>query len=460
MKILFAAGEAHPFIKTGGLGDVAYSLPKALRAIGLDCRVILPKYLEISQDLKAKMKNILNFEVNVGTKVVNCSIDYLEYENIPFYFVGNDFYFGRKGLYGHADDDERFTLFSKAVVELCQLSQDFKPDIIHCNDWHTAIIPLLIKNEKIKTLFTIHNLKYQGVFKKDIISYLIPEEEEDWISFMKLGIINADWVTTVSETYSKEITQRELGEGLDKFLKARGVSLTGIVNGLDFDLYNPEIDEDIYLKYSYNNILKGKKTNKELLQKYLGLDVNEDIPLIAMVSRIVKEKGFDLITSVLDDLMKMNIQIVILGTGDKIMEDLFEDYSAIYPDRFSTNILFSNKLAKRIYAASDMFLMPSLYEPCGLSQLIALRYGSVPIVRETGGLKDTVIEFDDSKDTGTGFIFKEYDQNIMMSTINYALSIYKQKDKWSKLATRGMITDSSWGNSAKLYLNLYQSLLK
>jgi len=460
MKILFAAAEVYPFIKTGGLGDVAYSLPKALRDVGVDCRVILPKYLEISQEFKDNMKNILNFKVCLGDKTIKCGIEYLLYQDVPYYFVVNDYYFGRKGIYGHEDDDERFTLFSKAVAEMCELSMDFKPDIIHCNDWHTAIIPLLTKNKKMKTLFTIHNLKYQGVFKKDIISDLIPESEEDWISFMKLGIINADWVTTVSETYSKEITHKELGEGLEEYLKSRGNSLTGIVNGLDYNLYNPEIDEDIYLKYSYNSMIQGKKTNKVLLQKYLGMDVNENIPLIAMVSRIVRDKGFDLVTSVLDELMKMNIQLVILGTGDKIMEEIFEDYSIICPDKVSANIIFSNKLAKKIYAASDMFLMPSLYEPCGLSQLIALRYGSVPIVRETGGLKDTVIQYNEAKDTGTGFVFKEYDQNEMINTINYAISIYKQHDKWDRLANRGMLFDSSWGNSAALYLNLYNSILK
>jgi starch synthase len=460
MKILFAAGEVHPFIKTGGLADVAYALPKALRGMGVDCRVILPNYLEIPQEYKDKMKNIMNFEVNVGTKKVRCSIEYLEYENIPVYFVGNEFYFGRKDIYGHSDDDERFTFFSKAVVEMCLLDQDFHPDIIHCNDWHTAIISLIAKNEKIKTVLTIHNLRYQGLFKKDIISDLLPEDADGLVSFMKLGIINSDQVTTVSETYSKEITLPELGEGLETYLKGRGDSLTGIVNGLDYDLYNPETDEDVYSKYDCSNRIQGKKINKSLLQKYLGIDVNEDIPIVAMVSRIANEKGFDLITAALDELMKMNIQLVILGTGDKGLEELLQDYSAIYPDKLSANIMFSNKLAKKIYAGSDMFLMPSFYEPCGLSQLIALRYGSVPIVRETGGLKDTVVKFDEERDTGTGFVFKEYDRNVMLGTIEYALSIYKQKEKWDRLATRGMLTDNSWERSAKLYIELYESLLK
>ena len=460
MKILFAAAEVYPFIKTGGLGDVAYSLPKALRNAGADCRVILPEYLEIPQEYKDNMENILNFKVNVGGKIVNCSIDFLRYENIPFYFVYNDYYFGRKGIYGHEDDDERFTFFSKAVVELCKLSLDFKPDIIHCNDWHTAIIPMLVKHKKIKTLFTIHNLRYQGIFKKDIISDLLPQDEGDWISFMKLGIIHADWVTTVSKTYSKEITQKEFGEGLEKFLKNRGNSLTGILNGLDYEHYNPEIDEDVYLKYNYYNVVQGKRTNKTLLQNYLRLDVNEDIPMIAMVSRIVNEKGFDLVVSALDELMKMDMQFVILGTGDKKMEELFQNYSTRYAHKFSTNIVFSDKLAKKIYAASDMFLMPSFYEPCGLSQLIALRYGSVPIVRETGGLKDTVIQFDPEDDSGTGFLFKDYNKDAMINTINKALSFYKHQEKWIKLAKRALLTDNSWGYSAELYLNLYHSMVK
>jgi len=460
MKILFAAAEVQPFIKTGGLGDVAFALPKALRGLGVDCRVILPKHLQIPSEFKDKMKTIMEFEVNIGIKKVNCSIEYLEYENIPFYFVNNEFYFNRNGVYGHSDDDERFILFSKAVAQLCELNKDFVPDIIHCNDWHSAIIPIIVKDNKdIKTVFTIHNLKYQGIFKSEVLSDILPKVEDDWISFMKLGIIYSDKVTTVSSTYSEEITHPELGEGLDEYLRNRGDSLTGITNGIDFDIYNPKIDEDIYFKYN-NNSIDGKKTNKTALQRYLGLDVNEDIPLIAMVSRIVREKGFDLLTQVIDELMKMDIQLVILGTGDKFYEEIVEDYSSIYHDKFSSNVLFSNKLAKKIYAGSDMFLMPSFYEPCGLSQLIALRYGSVPIVRETGGLKDTVEKFDEEKDTGTGFSFHDYDSNQMIRMIKYAVSIFKQKEKWERLVKRGMLVDSSWANSAELYINLYESLLK
>ncbi|MHC1719650.1 MAG: glycogen synthase [Clostridiaceae bacterium] len=450
MKILFVAAEVQPFIKTGGLGDVGFALPKALKKAGVDCRVILPKYMEIPAYFKDNMRTIMQIKDYF-------SIEYLEYEGLQFYFVGNEEMFGREGVYGHEDDTARYSLFCRAVLNFIDTSDEFLPDIIHCNDWHSGLIPQLIKekynhNDKmkhIKTLFTIHNLKYQG---------FLGGEYEEGSSFMKLGITYADHITTVSRTYAEEITRPELGEGLDKLLRSRGKQLTGITNGLDTEFYNPETDNDIFEKYN-SGCLEIKKENKRELQRYLGLDKIEGVPVIAMVSRLCSEKGFDLVAKIMKALLDMDIQLVILGTGDKKLEEFFDEYSLTDPEMVSCNILFSTKLAKKIYAGSDMFLMPSRYEPCGLSQLIALRYGTVPIVRETGGLKDTVEKYDADRDTGTGFTFRDFDEKEMLDTIKYAISVFKDKEKWRKLMLRGMKVDNSWDNSSKMYIDLYESLL-
>ena len=450
MKVLFAASEVAPFIKTGGLGDVAFSLPKALKNAGVDCRVILPKYLDIPSYFKDNMDTIMQVEDFF-------TIDHLEYEGLHFYFVGNEEYFEREGVYGFEDDNMRFDLFCRAVIYFLDTSDEFIPDIIHCNDWHTGLIPYLIKekyqdSEKvkdIKTMLTIHNLKFQGVF--DLGGMVV--------NFMKIGIVFADRITTVSKAYAEEITTPEFGEGLDELLLERADSPTGIMNGIDTDFYNPETDKDIFFNYSSSD-RSGKKKNKRELQRFLGLDKIEGVPIIAMVSRIDSDKGFDLVSDIMKELLDMDIQFVLLGQGDRKYEDLFEEYSIIEPEMVSSNILFSTKLAKQIYSGADIFLMPSLYEACGISQLIALRYGTVPIVRETGGLKDTVKNYDEETDSGTGFVFSGYNSRELLDTIKKAATIYRQKDKWERLADRAMVEDNSWNKSSKQYMDIYESMLK
>lgn len=450
MKVLFAAAEVAPFIKTGGLGDVAFSLPKALKNAGVDCRVILPKYLDIPSYFKDNMNTILQIQDFF-------SIDHLEYEGIQFYFVGNDEYFEREGVYGFEDDNMRFDLFCRAVLYFLDTTDEFIPDIIHCNDWHTGLIPYLIKekyqdSEKIKnmkTMLTIHNLKFQGVF--DLGGMVV--------NFMKIGIVFADRITTVSRAYAEEITTPEFGEGLDELLLEREDSPAGIMNGIDTDFYNPETDKDIFFNYSRSD-RSGKKKNKRELQRFLGLDKMEGVPIIAMVSRIDSDKGFDLVSDIMKELMEMDVQFVLLGQGDRKYEDLFEEYSTIEPEMVSSNIVFSTKLAKQIYSGADIFLMPSLYEACGISQLIALRYGTVPIVRETGGLKDTVKNYDEETDSGTGFVFSGYNSRELLDTIKKAVALYRQKDKWERLVDRAMGEDNSWNKSSKQYMGIYESMLK
>jgi starch synthase len=450
MKVLFASAEAAPFAKTGGLGDVAFSLPKALVNEGVDCRVILPKYFDIPSYFKDNMSEIM-------TVMDFFSIWHLEHEGVQFYFVGNDELFEREGIYGFEDDDRRFDLFCRAVLYFIDTADEFVPDIIHCNDWHTGLIPYIIKEKyqdsakvkDIKTMLTIHNLKYQGVF----------DYESVLVNFMNIGIMYADKLTTVSKTYAEEITTPEFGEGLDELLVDRRQDLTGITNGIDTEFYNPETDKEIFANYSSSD-LAGKKDDKEELQRVLGLDKEPGFPLIGMVSRIDKDKGFDLVADIMRELMDMDVQFVLLGKGDKEYEDLFEEYSTIDPENVSSNIVFSTKLARQIYAGADIFLMPSLYEACGISQQIALRYGAVPIVRETGGLKDTVENYDPEADTGTGFMFKDYSARELLDTVKKAAALYRHKDKWERLVARGMNTDNSWDKSSKKYMDIYGSMLK
>ncbi|MBZ9636672.1 glycogen synthase GlgA [Clostridium sp. FP1] len=476
MKVLFVASEAYPFIKTGGLGDVSYALPKALRKMGIDARVIIPKYSTIPLSFKNCMENLASFTVPVGWRNQYCGLKYLTYEDIPYYFVDNEYYFERPEIYGCYDDGERYSYFSKAVLEAIKYMGDFVPDIIHCNDWHSGIVPALLKDiysddeiySEIKSVFTIHNLKYQGVFPKEILDELLNLDEGyfsddalkfyDAISFMKGGIVFADAVTTVSETYAGEIQTPFYGEGLDGLLRSKSEKLYGIVNGIDYELYNPKVDKKIFYNFDSDS-LKQKVKNKLKLQNQLCFTVNENIPLVGIVTRLVKQKGLDLIVEKLQELLSLPIQIVLLGNGDGYYEDIFQYYASIYPSRISTNIVFDEVLAKKIYAASDMFLMPSLFEPCGIGQLIALKYGSIPIVRETGGLKDTIIPYNKYTGTGNGFSFENYSSDELMDAITSALNLYKDKDSWNKLVKNAMTSNNSWENSAKNYIDLYSNLI-
>jgi starch synthase len=477
MKVLFVASEAYPFIKTGGLGDVAYALPKALRKLGIDARVIIPKYSGIPSSFKNCMETVASFNVTVGWRNQYCGLQYLTYDEVPYYFVDNEYYFKRPEIYGFYDDGERFAYFSKAILESIKYMGDFSPDIIHCNDWHSGIVPALLKEHysedsrfnKIKSIFTIHNLKYQGVFPKEILGDLLNLDEKyfndeslkfyDAVSFMKGGIIFADAVTTVSDTYAKEIQSPFYGEALDGLLSSKAEHLYGIVNGIDYELFDPEKDKKIFCNYDVRT-RELKVKNKLELQEKLCLTINADIPMIGIVTRLVKQKGLDLIVDKLQELLSLPIQLVLLGNGDGYYEDIFQYYASIYPSRISTNIVFDEALAQQIYAASDMFLMPSLFEPCGIGQLIALKYGSIPIVRETGGLKDTIIPYNKYNGNGNGFSFINYSSDELLDAINRALDLYKDKVSFDKLVQNAMLSNNSWENSAENYMNLYSNIKK
>ena len=475
MKVLIAASEAHPFIKTGGLGDVIGALPKALKELDVDVRVILPNYKDIRRDLKDNFKYIRSFEVSVGWRNQYCGV--LEYEigNVKFYFIDNEYYFKRDGLYGYYDDGEKFAFFNKAVLEFLR-TDEWTPDIVHCNDWQTAMIPVLHKVEyryqeklqNIKTIISIHNLFFKGMFSKDVLPDFFGYDYELFnngslehygaVSFLKGGINYADKVTTVSKTYLEEIKTSEYGEKLDGLISYRNQDLAGIVNGIDYEEYDPIKDNNIYMNFNKDSIFLKEK-NKEKLQEELGLEINKDIPMIGMVSRLTHQKGCDLIVNVLEEVLRNKVQVVVLGTGDYIYEQAFRSFEERHRGRVSSNIRFSNDLAHKIYAGSDMFLMPSLFEPCGLGQLIALRYGTLPIVRETGGLKDTVIPYNKYTGRGTGFSFANYRQDELLNTIKLALAIYNEKDIFRNLAIQAMEENNSWNKSAKEYLELYRSLI-
>lgn len=475
MNILIVASEAHPFIKTGGLGDVIGALPVALNDLGADVRVVIPNYRDIKKEIKENLKYIDNFTVNVGWRNQYCGILEYEHEGVKFYLLDNEYYFNRGGLYGYYDDGEKFAFFDRAVLEFVK-HIDWVPDILHCNDWQTGMVPVLLKLEyskeekfkNMKTMFSIHNLFFKGMFDPKVLPELFGYDYESFnngslehygaVSFLKGGINYADKVTTVSKSYAEEIKTPEYGEQLEGLLRYRSSALEGIVNGIDYKEYNPEEDKYIYSTYSVND-LENKKINKEELQKELGLTVNKDVPMIGLVSRLTHQKGCDLIINILEELLKEDIQVVVLGTGDYMYEESFKSFQGRYPNKISANIKFSNELAHKIYAASDMFLMPSLFEPCGLGQLIALRYGSIPIVRETGGLKDTVTPYNEYDETGNGFGFKNYRFEELLNIIKYALKIYENKDKWNNIVRQAMSADNSWEKSAKEYIEIYNKLI-
>lgn len=472
MKVLFATSEAHPYAMSGGLADVSGALPKALRTRLIGARVIMPLYDVIPQQLRESMKFITSITVPVSWRRQYCGIFEAKYGNVIYYFIDNQYYFKRGSLYGHYDDAERFAFFSRAVLEVIK-AIDFAPDIIHCNDWQTALIPVYLrlfygnepKMQNIKTLFTIHNIQYQGKFGKEILGdvFGIPQSEQslveygDCINLMKGAIECAHLVSTVSPTYSNEILDPWYSHGLDSILRQRRWKLTGIVNGIDTDVYDPEHDSMIFAPYSADD-LSGKAENKRKLQEMLGLPQCSDVPLIAMVSRLVPHKGLDLVKARLDAIMHYGVQMVVLGSGDYEYESFLGEVAERYPDSFRLRTGFIPDLAHKIYAGSDIFLMPSQSEPCGLSQMVALRYGSIPVVRETGGLKDTVT--DSGTGDGNGFTFAEYNADAMAHAVYRAVQGYENREGWSILQKRAMQCDNSWGASANAYIRLYKSMLK
>lgn len=473
MKVLFASSEALPFKASGGLGDVAGSLPQALRKRLIGCRVVMPLYDTISQELKDSMTFLTSISVPVAWRRQYCGIFEAKAGGVIYYLLDNQYYFKRDGIYGYYDDAERFAFFARAVLEIIP-AIGFKPDIIHCNDWQTALTPVYYNTlyanrpgyENIKTVFTIHNIQYQGTYGMELVNEVIgiPEsatslvEYDGDVNFMKGAIETADKVTTVSPSYANEILDPWYSHGLDIILNQRSWKLSGILNGIDTDLYNPETDKDIAVNYNSSNF-EPKKIDKQKLQEYFSLPIREDVPVIGMVTRLVGHKGLDLVKAVLDELLATtDIQFVVLGSGEWQYESFFKDMAAKYPDKMGLKLGFVPSLSKKIYAGADMFLMPSKSEPCGLSQMISLRYGTIPIVRETGGLRDSIKDSGDGE--GNGFTFSSYNAHDMLFTIKRAIEGYSHREGWNILMKRAMECDNSWGKSANEYIRLYKSLLK
>lgn len=473
MKILFSATEAYPFIRTGGLGDVIGALSKELGKLGEDVRVIIPKYKGIKEDLKNKINYIKHIFVDVGWRHQYCGIEELKVNNVQFYFIDNKYYFNRDNLYGYYDDAERFAFYDRAVLEILK-AINWYPDIIHCNDWQCGMIPVLYKLEyrnkdeypDIKFIYSIHNLLFQGNFGKEVLGELFGYDLQqfnngglsfnDGISYMKGGINYSEKVLTVSYTYAEEIKTPEYGECMDELLRNKGGDLKGILNGIDYEEYNPLTDELIEKRYDIDSI-ENKMENKLALQRELGLEENKNIPIISIVSRLTSQKGIDLIKEIIDCVLTKEVQFVVLGTGEWEYEEFFKGLEKRYPNKVATRITFDNKLSHKIYAGSDMFLMPSKFEPCGLGQLIALRYGNVPIVRETGGLKDTIEAYNKFEFTGNGFSFYNYSSIELKNCIFEALEIYKRKDEWNNLIKTAMSCDNSWKKSSLEYKRIYES---
>ena len=471
MKVLFASSEALPFMASGGLGDVAGSLPHALRKRLIGCRV-MPMYDTIRQELKDKMKFITHISVPVAWRRQYCGIFEAKHNGVIYYLLDNQYYFKRDTIYGHYDDAERFAFFSRAILEIIP-HIDFKPDIIHCNDWQTALTPVYYSAmyanspgyENIKTVFTIHNIQYQGIYGMELLQDVlgIPADKaslieyDGCVNFMKGAIECADKVTTVSPSYANEILDPWYSHGLDSILNDRRYKLSGILNGIDTVGYDPETDKDIKVNYSAADP-SGKKEDKEELQKLMNLPVKPNVPIVGMVTRLVSHKGLDLVKGILDELLsKAEMQLVILGSGDYEYESYFRWIAEKYPDKVGLRLGFVPDLARKIYAGADMFLMPSKSEPCGLSQMVALRYGTIPIVRETGGLRDSITDCGDGK--GNGFTFKSYNAHDMLDAIYRALTLYYNGD-WNELVLRALNCDFSWGRSANAYIRLYKELLK
>ena len=476
MQIVFASAECAPFVKTGGLGDVAGSLPAALVRAGAEVIVMVPKYATIKDEYKAQMEHFADFYVSLGLRNEYCGLEKLEHDGVTYMFIDNERYFARDYPYGFFDDGERFAFFSKAITESLQhLPAGFECDILHCNDWQTALVPIYYSlfyanndwYQGIKTLFTIHNIQYQGKYGMELLEDVLglPEYDTSIVEFdgcvnlMKGAIETANRVSTVSPTYAQEILDPWFSHGLDPILKERQWKLSGILNGIDVENYNPETDPNLYANYSADD-LSGKAENKRALQERLGLEQNPEIPLIGMVTRLVSHKGLDLVKEAMDQLMREeNVQFVVLGSGDWEYESFFKSMQEKYPGRFCACFGFVPELSRKIYAGADMFLMPSKSEPCGLSQMIALRYGTVPIVRETGGLKDSISDSGDGK--GNGFTFQTYDSQDMLGAVRRAIAGYwNEEGGWKVLMKRAMECDNSWGKSANEYIRLYRAMLK
>lgn len=475
MKLLFAASEAAPFIKTGGLGDVAYALPNELaNREDVEICVFLPYYRKIKYNSNFDIEYVTDFGVPLAWRVEYCGLFRAksQKENLTYYFIDNEYYFNRENAYGDYDDGEKFAYYSKAVLESL-LHLDYSPDVVHCHDWQTALIPLFLKAnychmekfQRIKTLFTIHNIEYQGKVPNEFFTDVLGIDEY-WrsiatygpcLNFMKSAIVLSDKVSTVSKTYSYEIRHAYFAHGLENVLQQYAYKVEGIVNGIDTELFNAQKDKTIHKNFEPGDLI-SKTENKMYLQTKLHLPVSPTIPMIGMISRLVSHKGLDLIEFVAKELMELPIQLVVIGTGDERFQNLFYRMAWEHPDKCSANIIFDPILANQLYAGADLFLMPSQSEPCGLSQLISMRYGTIPVVRETGGLYDTVPALNTDTLEGRGFTFKLFNAHDMLGAIKKGIEFYQDKNKLKQVVTNLMTYDCSWREPANLYMNMYKSL--
>lgn len=475
MQIVFASAECAPFVKTGGLGDVAGSLPAALVRAGAEVIVMVPKYATIKDEYKAQMEHFSDFYVSLGWRNEYCGLEKLEHDGVTYMFIDNERYFARDYPYGFFDDGERFAFFSKAITESLQhLPAGFECDILHCNDWQTALAPVFLREfyqglplyDRVKTVFSIHNVAFQGQFSDTVMEDIlgvahIPAAASQLrcdacsINYMLGALRHADAITTVSPTYANEIQTPEFGEGLDGVLRERSYALQGILNGIDVAGFDPATDKRIAANYTVED-RSGKAVCKAKLQEELGLEVRDDRPLMVMVTRLTRQKGMDLVMYALDRILAGGVQVAVLGTGDRDYEDGLRYFQDKYPGTMAARIEFDPALSQRMYAAADMFLMPSKFEPCGLSQIIAMRYGTLPIVRETGGLKDTVIPYNEFTGEGTGFSFSNFNGDEMGDAVFRAARLFwDNRDAWNQLVTQAMSQDFSWTRSADKYLDLY-----
>ena len=478
-NVVFIASEAVPFIKTGGLADVVGSLPQCFDKRYFDVRVIMPKYNCMYQKYKDMLEYMTNFYMDYNGQSRYVGIFKVVHNGITFYFIDNEYYFSGESVYTSDMkwDLERFIFFSRAALSALPVI-DFRPDIVHCHDWQTGAVPVYLHDSfhdgefyrDMKSVITIHNLKFQGVWDIDTFKfntalpdYMFTADKLEFhknANMLKGGLVYADYITTVSETYAEEIKYPFFGEQLDGLLRARAASLRGIVNGIDYKIFDPSNDNKIFAEFNKNNVREKKAENKKKLQEQLGLPVDEGKYMIAIISRLTDQKGLDLVNYAMERICDENTQFVVIGTGDPRYENMFKHYQWKYPERVSANIMYSDELAHKLYAAADTMLMPSLFEPCGLTQLISLRYGTVPIVRETGGLKDTVQPYNEFDGTGTGFSFANYNGDEMLGAINYSKHIYyNHRDQWDKMVKRDMEADFSWNSSARQYEGMYDWMI-
>ena len=472
-KVLFVAAEALPYVKTGGLGDVAAALPKALLKEDYDVRVVMPLYFNIPDKFRTTMQYLGCCYVSLAWRYQYCGVFTQKYDGVTYYFLDNEYYFKRNGIYGHYDDAERFAFFSKAALEALPI-MDFTPDIIHCHDWHTGLTPVYLdvyyRNspncKNARTVFTIHNIQFQGKYGNEICDDILglPADKkslvqyQNCVNFMKGAIECSNKVTTVSPTYANEILNSYYSFGLQDILGARKYKLCGIINGIDVETNNPATDKALFKNYDKNTVA-DKAANKKGLQQMLNLDQNPNVPIIGMVTRLTEQKGMELIANVFEEILSKGIQMVVLGSGDWKYESLLKDMQKRFPDKLRAVLGFSGDLASKIYAGADIFLMPSKFEPCGLSQMISMRYGTIPVVRETGGLKDTVVPYNGVTKQGTGFTFYSYNAHDMLYAIERAVGLYYDyKDDWKQLVQNAMSQDFSWNNICKQYIALYENL--